>query len=241
MTPIETSNQRPSPDSPARGTGEPHRADMIYEQLGAHLQNGRYGPGEKLTLRELAAEFGASLTPVRDALNRMVAERVLEMTANRTVIVPIPLAAEVREVRRIRMELEGFATAEAALHITDQEMAEVERHHQAYLQARQDGDVADMQEANRNLHFTIYAAARMPFLLEMIKTFWLRNGPLQHLLHQAGTSSSQPSNTHHQTIVEALRQRDGAAARQGICEDIDYPTDAIIVALSERRDSLAGR
>ena len=54
------------------------------------LRDGMFGPGTKLKLRELALEFGTSLTPVRDALSRLVAEQVLESSLNRTVIVPIP-------------------------------------------------------------------------------------------------------------------------------------------------------
>jgi DNA-binding GntR family transcriptional regulator len=98
-----------------------------------------------------------------------------------------------------------------------------------------------MQEANRNLHYKVYAAARMPFLLELIKSFWLRNGPLQRLLLESETAPLERSDVHHKTVVDALRDRDPAAARQGIRDDIDYPTDAIIVALSELRDRQNGR
>jgi DNA-binding GntR family transcriptional regulator len=229
----------PSP-SPivARGTGEPHRALLIYGELRAMLRDGRFGPGAKLKLRDLAQEFGTSLTPVRDALNRLVAERVLEIALNRTVFVPIPMAAEVREIRRIRMELEGFAAAEATANITDAELKQVEQFQSEYMQARQSGDVIRMQAANTAFHFTIYQAARMPFLLEMIENFWLRNGPLQRLLHQMGPDSSSPSNAHHQGIVAGLQERDANKARQGIRDDIAYPTDAIIVALSEIRESI---
>jgi len=230
----------PSHEAPitARGTGEPHRALMIYGKLRAMLRDGRFGPGAKLKLRELAQEFGTSLTPVREALNRLAAERVLETALNRTIVVPIPLAAEVRESRRIRMELEGFAAAEAAAHITAAEMEQVEQFQSEYLQARQSGDVIGMQLANRAFHFTIYKAARMPLLLEMIENFWLRNGPLQHLLHQFGPDSSRPSNTLHQEIVAGLHERDADRARQGMRDDIAYPTDAIIVALAEVRETI---
>jgi DNA-binding GntR family transcriptional regulator len=230
----------PFPDPPvvARGTGEPHRALQIYGKLRAMLRDGRFGPGAKLKLRDLAQEFGTSLTPVRDALNRLVAERVLETALNRTVFVPIPLAAEVREIRRIRMEMEGFAAAEATAHITDAEMKQVEQFKSDYVRARQSGDVVRMQIANTAFHFTIYNAARMPVLLEMIENFWLRNGPQQRLLHQMGPDSSHPSNAHHQEIVAGLHERDANRARQGIRDDIAYPTDAIIVALSEIRETI---
>jgi DNA-binding GntR family transcriptional regulator len=222
----------------ARGTGEPHRALMIYGKLRAMLSDGRFVPGAKLKLRDLAQEFGTSNTPVREALNRLTAERVLENAQNRTVIVPIPTVAEVRESRRIRMELEGFAAAEAAARITAAEMENVEKFHNQYLQARQAGDAPRMQLANGAFHFTIYNAARMPMLLEIIENFWLRNGPLQRLLHQVGTEPLRPSDRLHQEIVAALHARDPDKARQAMRDDIAYPTDAIIVALAEIRESI---
>jgi DNA-binding GntR family transcriptional regulator len=229
-----------SPQEPvtvARGTGEPHRALLIYGELRAMLRDSRFGPGAKLKLRELAAEFGTSLTPVRDALNRLVAEQVLESSLNRTVVVPIPQAADVRQMRRIRMELEGFAAAEAATRITEAELAQVEAFHQSYLDARRAGDTPSVQLANRAFHFSVYNASRMPMLIEMIDNFWLRNGPLQRLLHEFGPESSRPSETHHQLVIKGLRERNAEKARKGIRDDIAYPTDAIIVALAELSDA----
>jgi DNA-binding GntR family transcriptional regulator len=231
-------SRSPEPVAIARGTGEPHRAQLIYGELRAMLRDGRFGPGSKLKLRELALEFGTSLTPVRDALNRLVAEQVLESSLNRTVVVPIPLVADVRQVRRIRMELEGFAAAEAATHITDDEIDKVEAFHREYREARQSGDLQRMQLANRAFHFAVYDAARMPMLFEMIDNFWLRNGPLQRLLHEFGPDASRPSDTHHQLVITGLRDRKPEKARQGIRDDIAYPTDAIIVGLAELRDTL---
>lgn len=234
---VAASSPPSEPVTIARGTGEPHRALLIYGQLRAMLRDGRFGPGSKLKLRELAAEFGTSLTPVRDALNRLVAEQVLESSLNRTVVVPIPLPADVRQIRRIRMELEGFAAAEAAAHITDAETDQVETFHRDYCEARQSADAERMQIANRAFHFAVYNAARMPILFEMIDNFWLRNGPLQRLLYEFGPESSRPSEIHHQLVVTGLRERNADKARQGIRDDIAYPTDAIIVAL-EIRDAI---
>lgn len=225
----------------ARGTGEPHRALMIYGELRAMLRDGRFGPGAKLKLRDLAVEFGTSLTPVRDALNRLVAEQVLEASLNRTVIVPIPAAADVRQLRRIRMELEGFAAAEATERIEAGEIDRVEAFHREYMEARRARELRRMQLANRGFHFAIYEAAGMPMLIELIDNFWLRNGPLNRLKHEFGPESSRPSDVHHQTIVSALRERNAGKARQGIQDDIDYSTNSVIAALVELREAYAKR
>lgn len=227
-------------DRVARGTGEPHLAEKIYNKLCADLQDGLYAPGAKLILRDVAAEFGASLTPVRDALNRLVGERVLAMGANRTISVPIPLAAEVREIRRIRMELEGFAAAEAAEKASAVEVKDIEIDCAAYALARKNNDTRRMLESNRDFHFKVYAAARMPFLLGIIKGLWLRNGPLQYLLSQSASAHLERSDDHHEAVVHALRDRDPEAARRGMRNDIDYVTNDIILALAELREKNGG-
>lgn len=220
-------------DRAARGTGEPHLAEKIYNKLCMDLQDGLYAPGAKLILRDVAAEFGASLTPVRDALNRLVGERVLTMGSNRTISVPVPLAAEVREIRRIRMELEGFAAAEAAEKGSAIEFEDIAIDAKAFVLARRNGDSRRMLEANRDFHFKVYSAARMPFLLEIIKGLWLRNGPLQYLLSQSTDAHLERSDDHHDAVLRALRERDAVAAKQGIRDDIDYATNEIILALVE--------
>ena len=52
--------------------------DHAYGALRATLMAGRLAPGERILLRDVAEQLGISLTPVRDAVNRLVAERVLE-------------------------------------------------------------------------------------------------------------------------------------------------------------------
>ena len=62
--------------------------ERVYSALREKLMRGGFAPGQKLKLAELARAFGVSAMPVREALNRLTAERALESLPNRTVRVP---------------------------------------------------------------------------------------------------------------------------------------------------------
>jgi DNA-binding transcriptional regulator YhcF (GntR family) len=89
------------------------RAEPLGEQA-AHslrmaLRRGALQPGQRLTTREVATTRGVSLTPAREALNRLTAERVLEQTPERVAMVPILTRARHQELCAIRLNLEGMA------------------------------------------------------------------------------------------------------------------------------------
>src|SRR5215208_3980695 len=63
--------------------------EAVYQQLKQALMTGRIAPGSTMTIRSLAASFGVSLMPVREALRRLLAEHVLVLQPNRSVALPV--------------------------------------------------------------------------------------------------------------------------------------------------------
>ena len=87
---------------------------QVYDSLRDALTAGRFTPGQKLTFRFIAGTLGVSLTPVREAVRRLVAEGAFEMRPNRSVRVPLMTRDKILELRDIRMAVEGLATEKAA-------------------------------------------------------------------------------------------------------------------------------
>ena len=87
----------------------------VHKQLRTLLIGGRMMPGEQISLRSTAEALGVSVMPVREAVQRLVAEQALELAPNRTLRVPTMSADQFREITRIRINLEGLAAASAAL------------------------------------------------------------------------------------------------------------------------------
>ncbi len=90
--------------------------DRTYAALKGGLISGMFQPGQVLVIRTVAAGYGISPTPVREALQRLVAERLLTMQANRSIIVPPLSVDKFSELYRIRCALEGLAGELAAEH-----------------------------------------------------------------------------------------------------------------------------
>jgi DNA-binding GntR family transcriptional regulator len=86
----------------------------VREQLRHAIMAGLFKPGEKLTLRAVAASLGVSLTPAREALFNLAAEGVLELgETNGSIYVPRLDEEKLRELMKVRVSLEGLAAREA--------------------------------------------------------------------------------------------------------------------------------
>src|SRR3954464_10912314 len=90
--------------------------DLAHAQLRDALLAGRFEPGTVLTLRMLAEQLGTSITPVRDAVTRLVAQGVLQQGPRNSAIVPNLSRKELADLTLVRCSLEGRAAREAALH-----------------------------------------------------------------------------------------------------------------------------
>src|SRR6476659_3132276 len=112
---------------PARDLADTSLRSQVYESLREALTAGRFLPGQKLTFRFVADALGVSLTPVREALRRLVAEGAFEMQPNRSVRVPLMTREKILELRDIRMALEGLAVEKAANLADRQQVAGLRR------------------------------------------------------------------------------------------------------------------
>lgn len=208
----------------ARTAPYPDAADtslrqQVYASLREALTMGRFAPGQKVTFRYVAGVLGVSLTPVREALRRLVAEGAFEMNPNRSVRVPLMTRDKVLELRDIRMELEGLASAKAALAASRGQIADIRRAAREILAARTRGDSATDRQKVREFHFAVYAAAAQPTLLRLIEGLWLQTGPYMNLLYPDFISSSRgPAG--RQRLIDALQAGDAAAARREMENDI---------------------
>ncbi len=110
--------------------GAATRATSVYDQLRADLLAGGIEPGAKLAIEALAEHYAASATPLREALNRLVSDGLVERREQRGFVVAPISAADLAEITRTRCWLEEIALRESiAAHTTAWEEALVLAHH----------------------------------------------------------------------------------------------------------------
>lgn len=195
--------------------------EQLYQNIRAALLEGRFQPGERLKIRDLAAEWGTSPMPVRGALQRLVAEGALEGEAQRSLRVPAMTRARFEQLLPVRMNLEGLAVELAAARISAAELGTlqgcVERMHSALQQRDVQGYLSD----NSQFHLTLYQACANPVLLRLIESLWLQVGPFFNRLFTEADLSLR-LNSFHTECLQGLQAGDGKAARAAIEQDLSY-------------------
>lgn len=195
--------------------------DQLYQQIREALLAGRFQPGERLKIRDLAAAWGTSPMPVRAALQRLVAEGALEGEPQRSVRVPAMTRERFQQLFEVRLSLEGLAVELAASRIGQ---AEMEQLHGCIVRmevALERRDVQAYLADNSQFHLCLYRACANPILLRMIESLWLQVGPFFNRLFTEADLSLRLNDFHEQAF-KALQARDGKAARLAMEQDMSF-------------------
>lgn len=190
-----------------------------YQVLREALMEGRFPPGHRFKIRELAQMLGVSMTPVREALMQLVRERALEIMPGRSIEVSRLTLAQYLELRTIRSSLEGMAAEKAATRISPEDIQKLTVLHDELIDAEQTSRWSDAIRVNWQFHHTLYKAAEMPELLLLIETIWLRNGPLLNFLYPHAPPT-YPGRHQHLNVIDGLRARSAAAVKRAIQSDL---------------------
>lgn len=207
---------------------------QAYQSLCSDLMAGRYEPGQKLKLRELADRLGVSVTPVREALARLIADQAVVQVDHRSVRVAVMSLERFNEVRELRLELEGRAAEHAAGCATEEDIEELQAIHDRLVDARARELYADILLANQQFHLRLCRSARMPVLLRLVETLWLQCGPLMNGMTR--WPIAKPKQHPHVTVIKALRTGDGRLAREALQADICMATEALRRYLTSHAD-----
>lgn len=194
--------------------------DQVYAQLRDALFAGRFEPGGRLVLRELAESLGTSITPVRDAVARLVANGVLDVGPRNTAVVPDVGADTLKQLIIVRTELEGRAAREAARNADDKGLAELDKRLAQMRKLIADRKLGSYLDLHRRFHFGIYEMARIPILYNMIESLWLRCGPVLSFVIPNYVHELKGTD-HHLKVLDALRRHDAKAAEAEVVADIE--------------------
>lgn len=206
----------------------------VREKLRHTIMAGLFKPGEKLTLRAIAASLGVSLTPAREALFNLAAEGVLEMGGNGSVYIPRLDEEKLRELVKVRVSLESLASREAVPRLTQAKIIEIGGYNDQLIEANQHKDYRRLIDLNWSFHFSIYEAAEMPFLTRMIESCWLRTGSYINIIYPE-FAKTDTGILNHIAILRAIREGDAEGAAQGIARDIEFSSQSLYEALRDGR------
>lgn len=193
--------------------------DDTYAVLRQWITVGRFLPGERLKIRDVASELGVGTMPVRAALQRLAAEGALSHSPHCGVAVPRLSCTEFDDVLQNRLLLEGEAAERGARNLDREGLQRLQALSAAMALALQTGDARAYLDANETFHVCLYRAAGSPLLMQLIETVWLKVGPLSNQLFD--TPDAGPIlNDAHEELLRALARKDTAAVRRAIEKDL---------------------
>lgn len=207
---------------------------IVREELRSALMDGRFRPGEKLTIRAVANALNVSLTPAREALYNLMAEGVLESGANGTVFVPSLDEPRIRELSLIRIRLEGLAAREAMPNLAPKDFDRLSEINSQFAKTDKEKEHAKLMQLNWQFHFGLYEAANMPTLLKIIETCWLKMGSYLNVIYP-DYGSVGVGRDNHARILAALQGGDANLLEDHIRTDIEQSTAWVIQMIRDRR------
>lgn len=193
--------------------------DTVYQTLRQWITVGRFLPGERLKIRNVAADMGVGQMPVRAALQRLAAEGALLNVPNAGVTLPVLSAPEFDDLLQMRMLLEGEAAERGSLRLDAAHIAMLQSLCTRMAAALRAGQPSDYLAANEDFHVLLYRAAGSPLLFSLIDNLWLKAGPISNQLFEKPEAAAC-LNDAHDDVMRALLRRDSAAVRQAIERDL---------------------
>jgi DNA-binding GntR family transcriptional regulator len=192
--------------------------ETAYIALRDAFTRGVFAPGDTVSLRHLADQMGISMTPVREAVRRLVAEGALVDTPSRTLAVPAFDARRMHDLKAARLALEGL--------VLDQAMERIEAAGIAALEAvlarpRQGAPGLPDLKANYDFHFTLYRHSGSDVLLPLVEALWVQYGAYLNRIINHPQAARIDEHQHHHEIIAALHRGDRDAARAALAADIE--------------------
>ena len=203
-------------------------ADLAHEQLRTMILSGRLGPRQELRQELLAGELGISRTPLREALNRLASEGLVEFRPRRSAVVAEATRADAEadyEARRIiepaaarlaaaRRDPEALAALNAALHMADETGDDPERRF----------------EASRAFHQALVAAAGNRHLARFADELWSgRLAPYAHARQAGVPDRLRRDREEHAAIAKLVACGDG----EGTARAVESHLEAALAAFLE--------
>lgn len=212
--------------------------DRVRDSIRQAIIDGQLAPGSLHSVQALANIFNVSRTPVREALIDLAGAGMVEFERNRGVRILETSVHDLEEILVLRILLEVPAAFRAASQIDDEGLRLLDSEMKLMSKAARSGDESEMMRHDRVFHEIINSASGNSRLADYVDS-------LRDLILTRGVSTVDRTRslkdivTEHRAILEALNQRDPAAAADAMKAHL-VNTSALLLEQEGGRDSAVG-
>ncbi|KIC36361.1 GntR family transcriptional regulator [Leisingera sp. ANG-M7] len=203
--------------------------EIVYQKLRAQVLFGELVPGQAVTIQGLVETLEAGMTPVREAIRRLISDGALMFQGNRRVSVPLLGPQDLEELIFARKTIECELASRATLRISTEDIEELVTIDNALDKAIATGDVAGYLVQNYSFHTALYSHANAPILSDIADRLWLRFGPSLRVV--SGRLGTQSFPDRHKDILDALRRKDPEMAALAMERDVFEGMEHVVQGL----------
>jgi DNA-binding GntR family transcriptional regulator len=186
-------------------------SDRIRNALTDEIASGALAAGSALDEQQLADRFGASRTPVREALRQLAVSGLVEMRPRRGVVVTRVTPERIMDLFETSAEIEAMCVRLATYRMTPIERSHLIELHDASKSMVEAGDIDSYDTFNREFHEGIYQATHNAFLAEQAVAVRARLSSFRRTQLRHG-DRVQRSRDEHDAIMQAIAEGDGETA-----------------------------
>jgi DNA-binding GntR family transcriptional regulator len=219
--------------------------DQVYAVLHEAIISGELPAGSRLRIRDLAAQVGTSVMPVREAIRRLEEAGLAEREPHKGAVVKGLTLEELVHVYGVRRLLEGEAARLGTERITPDDCERMQAEYDLMLTAINERRVVDYLDHDEALLTILYTASGNPVLANMIRTLW-QHCRAYKIVGAQGTLDAEGAHSlwfsrYQKDLVAAARKQDGAAALSASDASLDNATHRIRALLAaQKADERAG-
>jgi DNA-binding GntR family transcriptional regulator len=187
-------------------------SQQIANSLKEEILSGKFPPGVRIRQEDIAEQFGASRSPVREALRILEAEGLINLVAHTGAWISHLSLAECEEMYQLRERIEPLLLRLSIAHISDETINELQA-----LSAEMEAtiDVEKFLKLDREFHLLSYSGAETVLVGEMVNRLWNTTQHYRRAYSQMmATSSFKPAHYEHHLLLSALKKRDADDAER---------------------------
>lgn len=207
----------------------------VAEKLREKILHGDIQEGEQLRQDAIAREFEVSRIPVREALRQLEAEGLITIVPHRGAVVPLLSCEEIEELFEMRAILEPEVLRASIPNLTDADFSKAEEILRTYDAAlRNEGDMSAWGRLNWQFHSTLYAGARRPQFMAVIRNINY-NGERYIRMQLYLTRALKRAREEHLMLLKLCRRRDVDAACDLLARHIRTAGKSLSRVVTEHR------
>lgn len=185
--------------------------ESVFLTLEEEILSGQLSRGETLTETSISSRLGVSRTPLRGALHRLAEEGLIEIIPNRGAVVIGIGEEDLIDIYKIRMRLEGLASAEAARRISADDVKRLRENVELAEFYMSKKNSEHLEELDSEFHNIIYKASGNRLLYKTLSELH-RNIQFYRKRSLAVEKRLEKSTAEHREILSAIECGDSDAA-----------------------------